>query len=166
MFSVSNNPIPLVILFPVMHEYSGEPSMAAVKCVAVNDVLFGGFGFRFWRPVRFLGGFVQVGSGTSGFRKISGGSHQCSRCRSEFQLMSLSSKNSGLKMPGTLGGATLKVMAELRGIKSGHSMFSHDASLRVMLTVPCSSGAPEALHVGDRGVSGRSLLIKSLSCWG
>lgn len=95
-------------------------------------------------------------------------SHQCSRWRSmvEFKLMSVSSRNSVLKMLGPLGGGTLNVVAELDGVRSSHSIVSHGVSLKAMLTIPSTSGTEVTLVLtGDRGVSMRSLLVKSLSCW-
>lgn len=85
----------------------------------------------------------------------------------EFKLMSVTSRNSVLKMLGPLGGATLKATAELSGVTSSHSIDSHGVSLKVMLTIPCTSGTADTLELmGDRGVSIRSLLVTCLSCWG
>lgn len=85
----------------------------------------------------------------------------------EFKLMSVTSRNSVLKMLGPLGGATLKAVAKLGGVRSSHSIVSHGVSLKVMLTIPCTSGTADTLVLmGDRGVSIRSLLVRSLSCWG
>lgn len=82
--------------------------------------------------------------------------------------MSVMSRNSVLKMLGPVGGATLKAVAELGGIKSSHSIVSHGVSLNVMLTIPCTSGKVEALVLmGESGVSICSLLLAtSLSCGG
>ena len=83
----------------------------------------------------------------------------------EFRLMSVTSRNSVLKMLGPLGGAILKAVAELGGVRSSHSMASHGVSLKVMLTIPCTSEMEETLVLmGDRGVI-RSLLVTCLS-WG
>lgn len=84
----------------------------------------------------------------------------------EFKLISVTSRNSVLKMLGPLGGATLKAVAELGGVRSSHSIVSQGVSLKVMLTIPCTSGTADTLLMGDRGVSIRSLLVRSLSCWG
>lgn len=97
--------------------------------------------------------------------------HQWSRWRSmaEFKLMSVRSRKSVLKMLGPLGGATLKAVAELGGIRSSHSMVSHGDSLKVMPTMPYTSGTGDTLAVaGDNGVGGsiRSLLATSLSWCG
>lgn len=83
----------------------------------------------------------------------------------EFKLMSVTSRNSVLKMLGPLGGAMLKAVAELGGVRSSHSIVSHGSSLKVMLTIPCIS-ADTLAPIGDRGMSIRSLLVRSLSCWG
>lgn len=82
----------------------------------------------------------------------------------EFRFMSVTSRNSVLKMLGPLGGAILKAVAELGGVRSSHSMASHGVSLKVMLTIPCTSEVTLVL-MGDRGVSIRSLLVTCLS-WG
>lgn len=85
----------------------------------------------------------------------------------EFKFMSVTSRNSVLKMLGPLGGATLKAVAELSGVRSSHSIVSHGVSLKVMLTIPCTSGTADALVLlGDSGVSIRSRFVRSLSCWG
>lgn len=83
----------------------------------------------------------------------------------EFKLMSVTSRNSVLKMLGPLGGGTLNAVAELGGVRSSHSIVSHGVSLKAMLTIPSTSGTEVTLVLtGDRGVSMRSLLVKSLSC--
>lgn len=83
----------------------------------------------------------------------------------EFKLMSVTSRNSVLKILGPLGGGTLNAVAELVGVRSSHSIVSHGVSLKAMLTIPSTSGTEVALALaGDRGVSMRSLLVKCLSC--
>lgn len=85
----------------------------------------------------------------------------------EFKLMSVTSKNSALKMLGALGGAMLKAVAELGGVRSSHSIVSQAVSLKVMLTIPCTSGLADALlPMAERDVSIRSRLLRSLSCCG
>lgn len=80
--------------------------------------------------------------------------------------MSVTSRNSALNMLGALGGAMLKAVAELGGVRSSHSIVSQGVSLKVILTIPCTSGMVKSLVLkGDRGVSTRSLLVKIFSCW-
>lgn len=84
----------------------------------------------------------------------------------EFKVMSVTSRNSVLKMLGVFGGATLKPLAKLGGVRSSHSIVSHGVSLNAMLTIPCTSGTTnDPLAIGERGVSIRSLLVRILSGW-
>lgn len=84
----------------------------------------------------------------------------------EFKLMSVTSRNSVLKMLGPLGGALLKAADKLGGVRSSHSIVSHGVSLKVMLTMPCTSETADTLVVmADSGPSIRSLLVRGLSCW-
>ena len=71
----------------------------------------------------------------------------------EFKLMSVTSRNSVLKMLGPLGGATLNAVAELGGVRSSHSMVSHGDSAKVIPTMPCASVTGVTLEMmGDSGV--------------
>lgn len=85
----------------------------------------------------------------------------------EFSPMSLTSRNSVLKILGADGAMLLlNAVAELGGVKSNHSMLSHGDSENVMPSPWPSVGTGETLvAMEDRGVSIMSLLLSNLSSW-